>query len=129
MQVLNGVYGSKAATIGSGSRSIPVQQQVILCALLMFSKHKKRREVEVGKCFEAFVKICSKRSIGYDVGNNSDFLSMCQLLESKGFLSLRVAKEARLTKVSLAVDEDEVREVMGDKTMFSAILRDSSPFF
>lgn len=123
-QVLKDVYGSKAQEVSSsnGNHSLPATQQILLSSLLLFSKFSKKKEVEVTKCHQIFVRICTKKSIA--VENSSEFLSMCQLLESKGLLTLKTVKDVK--KISLSVDEDEINRIMTDKNLFKSILSDSS---
>ncbi len=46
---------------------------------------------------EVYSKLCTQRQVG-GVGQ-TECLSLCSLLESRGILTLKKAKEARLTKV------------------------------
>lgn len=126
MKVLQEVYASKALEITKGNQSMPTQQQLALCVMLLFTKFSSHKEVTLSKFHETFTKICSKKSMGFSIESRSEFLSMCQLLESKGFLSIKLGKETSLTKMSLSVNEQEIDEVMTDKSLLKAILSDPS---
>jgi cell division control protein 6 len=127
MKVLNEVYGSKTVTVQSGASSaLPTQQQIILCSLLLFAKYRSLREVDLTKCYQIFARVCNKKSIGFDVGNTSEFKSMCQLLESKGYVSVKSTKEISLAKLSLTVNEEDIEAMMTDKNLFKSILADNS---
>jgi cell division control protein 6 len=126
MKVLHEVYASKALEMTKGNQSMPTQQQVALCVMLLFTKFSNSKEVTVSKLHDTFMKICSKKSMGFSIESRSEFLSVCQLLESKGFLSLKSGKETSLTKISLSVNEQEIDEVMTDKSILKAILSDAS---
>jgi len=124
MKVLNEVYGSKAMEIRSGNTSLPAQQQIILCSLLIFSNVRSLKEVDLAKCYRLFARICAAKCIGYDLGNTSEFTSMCEFLESRGFVAIKVGKDVSQKKLSLTVNEDDIESVMCDKQLFKSIIGD-----
>ena len=126
MRVLNEVYASKALDLTKGNQSMPTQQQLALCVLLLLFKISNLKEVTVSKFHDTFVKVCCKKSMGFTVESRSEFLGMCQLLEAKGFVILKAGKETSLTKITLNVNEQEVDEAMTDKSLLKGILEDSS---
>lgn len=126
MKILNQVFGSKVAAVQDDECNFPLQQQLLLCVCLILMSRESCKEVEVGKCFDNFVRICNQKHLAFDVGNISDFKSMCDLLESKGFIALRAAKQIRATKLSISIDEDEVREMLMSKPLFSSLLKSST---
>ena len=121
IKILNQVFGNKTVQMEDDEHNFPLQQQLILCVCLLLM-HQQSKEVEVGKCYDRFVRICNQKGLSFDIGNTSDFVSMCYLLETKGFVSLRVAKEIRAMKLSLSVAEDEVRDMLLNKPLFISIL-------
>jgi len=125
LKVLNEVYASKALEMSKGNQSMPTQQQLALCVLLLFNRSSVK-EVVFSKFHSTFVKVCNKKAMGFSVDSSSEFLGMCQLLESKGFLLLKKGKETSLTKISLNVNQQEIEEVMTDKSLFQGILADPS---
>lgn len=54
----------------------------------------------------------------------SETVTMASLLESRGFLSIKSAKQVKDSKLSLRIDEDEIEAAMQDKTLLSGILHD-----
>lgn len=46
---------------------------------------------------DAYCRVCRKRDVAPT--DQSEFISLCQLLETRGLLMLRKAKEARMMKV------------------------------
>ncbi|KAJ4920002.1 hypothetical protein JOQ06_022074 [Pogonophryne albipinna] len=62
----------------------------------------KSKEVVLGKLHEVYSRLCSQRQVSA-VGQ-SECLSLCGLLESRGVFALKKAKEARLTKPVEAVE-------------------------
>lgn len=54
-------------------------------------------------------------------------LSLCSLLESRGIFALKKAKEARLTKVSLKIEERDVENALKDRTLLGSILSAGLP--
>ena len=123
-KVLDEVYGSKVIQVDSGKSCLPTQQQLVLCSVLLLSKSSKKKEIEVSKCHQVFVKICRSKCTGLGSENSSEFITMCQLLESKGFLVIKTGKGSIQRKVSLAVEESEIDQVLTDKTLLKSILTD-----
>ncbi|KAK2721968.1 cell division control protein 6 homolog [Artemia franciscana] len=124
MKVFNQVYGSYVTSdqiSGSNDDGFPVQQKLLLCALLVFTKFSKQREPTVGKMHGVYGQICKRRNI--TPVDQSEFWSLCELLESRGFLNVKKNKsEVRMSKVSLRVDEQEISSVLQDKTLVASIM-------
>ena len=67
-------------------------------------------------------RVCRKRSLpGLD---QSEFLSLLGLLEARGMLGLKRAKELRNSKVTLRLNQDEAEKALGDKNLLASILED-----
>ncbi|XP_068118236.1 cell division control protein 6 homolog [Hyperolius riggenbachi] len=98
-RVLTHVYGDKMAASSGGDDSFPLQQKLIVCSLLLLTRDSKIKEVTLGKLHEAYSKVCRKQQM--PAVDQSECLSLCQLLETRGVLGLKRSKEARLTKVSV----------------------------
>ena len=126
-KVLNDVYASKALEVTNQNQnhSLPAQQQLTLCALLLLSKFSAKKETTLPRAHTVFVKICKKKNSG-SAESMSDFLNMCHLLEAKGFVSVKTGKETSFSKISLNVDEAEIEQAMTDKSLLKSILRDSA---
>ncbi|KAI1292096.1 Cell division control protein 6 -like protein [Halotydeus destructor] len=125
MKVMNEVYGSQT-TKQPGKDVLPTQQQIILCSILIHSKKNNRKEVDLSKCYQIFSKICREKSIGYEIGNNSEFISMCHLLESKGFICIKPHSNRIQKIITLAIDEQDIEDMMTDRNLFKAILNDKA---
>lgn len=127
-KVLDEVYSSKAREVTSTDQgnSLPAQQQLTLCALLLLSKFSGKRDTTLSAAHRVFVKICNKKNSGSSAESAADFLNMCQLLEAKGFVSVKSGKETSLSKICLNVDEAEVEQVMSDKNLLRSILCDAA---
>lgn len=97
-RVLSEVYGDRMASQSGGpdGESFPLQQKLLVCCLLLLTRSGKSKEVVLGKLHEVYSRLCSQRQVSA-VGQ-SECLSLCGLLESRGVFALKKAKEARLTK-------------------------------
>uniref|UniRef100_A0A8C5QDI0 Cell division control protein n=1 Tax=Leptobrachium leishanense TaxID=445787 RepID=A0A8C5QDI0_9ANUR len=118
-RVLSDVYGDKMTGSGS-SETFPLQQKLVVCALLLITLQSKVKEVTLGKLHEAYSKVCRKQQM--PALGQSECLSLCQLLETRGILGLKKAKDTRLTKVSLKIDEKDVEHAFKDKVLIGDIL-------
>ncbi|XP_054850589.1 cell division control protein 6 homolog [Eublepharis macularius] len=121
-QVISDVYGDRmAAGNGCGDAdSFPLQQKVLVCSLLLLTKQQKAKEVTLGKLHEAYSKVCRKQQVG--ALDQSECLSLSSLLESRGVLGLKKAKEVRLTKVFLKIDEKDIEHALKDRILVGNIL-------
>ncbi|XP_061536388.1 cell division control protein 6 homolog [Phycodurus eques] len=120
-RVLSEVYGDRmAACAGDNGESFPLQQKLLVCCLLMLVRAGKSKEVLLGKLHEVHSRLCSQRQVGGV--SQSECLSLCALLESRGVFALKKAKEARLTKVFLKIEEQAVENALKDRTLVGSIL-------
>ncbi|KAK7071764.1 AAA ATPase, partial [Halocaridina rubra] len=71
---------------------------------------------------DVYTRICRKRSI--PVMDQSEFVSLCTLLESRGMLQLKRSKEIRNCKVLLRLNPEEAEQVLGDRNLLAAVLED-----
>lgn len=124
--VLHEVYGSRLQTSAATSEavSMPLQHMLLVCTLVLMRKHCKPQDMTLGKAYDTYRRICTKRDI--TVVTECAFHGLCRMVESRGFLALRPAKVARLTKVILKIDENEAEHVLQDKVMLPSILADRS---
>uniref|UniRef100_A0A8C6Y4E2 Cell division control protein n=1 Tax=Naja naja TaxID=35670 RepID=A0A8C6Y4E2_NAJNA len=121
-QVISDVYGDRMATGGSygDASSFPLQQKILVCSLLLLAKQKNTKEVNLGKLHEAYSRICQKQKVG--PVDQSECLSLTALLESRGIVGLKKAKEARLSKVFLKIEEKDVEHALKDGILVGSIL-------
>lgn len=127
-RVLSQVYGDRMASRGGGeAESFPLQQKLLVCCLLLLTRSSRSKEVLLGKVtltlppeelpspssvvpadgafvcarvfqlHEVYSRLCARRQVSA-VGQG-ECSSLCSLLESRGIVALKKAKEARLTKV------------------------------
>ncbi|CAG9858397.1 unnamed protein product [Phyllotreta striolata] len=124
LTVLNNVYGTSQNLNGNVDDSIPLQQKIIICSLLLMLKKLKNKDITIGKLHDVYKRVCGKRKIGSV--DQAEFVGLCSLIETRGILSITNKKEPRLNKVSLLWDEEEVTNVLKDKQLISEILQDTS---
>jgi len=127
MTVLNNVYSTSGALDNNdeNSENFPLQQELVVCALLLLlSSNKKTQVITIGKVFDVFKKICTKRNI--QVRDLSEFITMCSLIETRGIIKIQGQSVNRLSKIILLWDKNEVNDVLHDKQLLVDILNDKS---
>jgi len=87
---------------------------------MMNTNKNKTKEVTLGKLHDSYIRVCNSNGVG--VVDESEFLSLCSLVECRGVISMKKAKNTRDIKISLRMDEKELEGAMQDKTLMSAIL-------
>ncbi|KAM8842151.1 cell division control protein 6 homolog [Synchiropus picturatus] len=126
-RVLSEVYGDRMASQGGAAdgESFPLQQKLLVCCLLLLIRNGKSKEVLLGKLHEVHSRLCAQRQVG-GVGQ-SECLSLCTLLESRGIFALKKSREARQTKVFLKIEETDVENALKDRTLLGSILAAGLP--
>ncbi|XP_077171078.1 cell division control protein 6 homolog [Paroedura picta] len=121
-QVISDVYGDRmAARDGCAeANSFPLQQKILVCSLLLLAKQQRAKEVTLGKLHEAYSKVCRKQQVG--ALGQSECLSLSSLLEARGILGLKKAKDVRMTKVFLKIEEKDVEHALKDGVLVGSIL-------
>ncbi|XP_076212829.1 cell division control protein 6 homolog [Aptenodytes patagonicus] len=120
-RVISEVFGDRLAASGQGTRdTFPLQQKVLLCSLLLLAQRLRAREVTLGKLHDAYSQVCRQQQL--PAVNQAECLSLVTLLESRGILELKRAKEARLAKVSLKMEEAAVEHALQDAVLVGSIL-------
>ncbi|KAI0213396.1 Cell division control protein [Lamellibrachia satsuma] len=123
MKIVNRTYGSVAQT--DQQQTFPLQQKLAVCTLLLMLRHGKTKEVAVGKLHESYCKVCKAQNVA--AVDQSEFSSMCDLIEARSIIGLKKAKDARMVKVALKLDEQELDFALQDKTLMSSILSRGLP--
>ncbi|XP_067869104.1 cell division control protein 6 homolog [Heterodontus francisci] len=124
-QVISEVYGDRMTSSSGSDECFPLQQKLLVCSLLLLTRESKVKEVTLGKLHDTYSKVCRKQQmIGVD---QSECLSLCSLLESRGIVWLKQSKEARLTKVALKIEERDVEHALCDKALTGCILQRGLP--
>ncbi|XP_030077693.1 cell division control protein 6 homolog [Microcaecilia unicolor] len=125
-QVISSIYGDRMTVDSRGAeQSFPLQQKLLVCTLLLLTRQSKIKEVSLGKLHEAYSKVCRKQQMA--AVDQSECLSLSNLLEARGILALKKAKEARLTKISLKIEEKDVEHSLKDKILIGNILAGGLP--
>ncbi|XP_020031925.1 cell division control protein 6 homolog [Castor canadensis] len=125
-QVISEVDGNRMTLSREGAQdSLPLQQKILVCSLLLLTRQLKIKEVTLGKLYEAYSNICRKQQVASV--DQSECLSLSGLLESRGILGLKKNKETRLTKVSLKIEEKEIEHALKDKALIGNILISALP--
>ncbi|PSN37791.1 hypothetical protein C0J52_13365 [Blattella germanica] len=124
MTVLNSVYGISQSLSTDCDESFPLQQKVLVATLLLMIKKGRSKDVTLGKLHEVYKRVCNKKNLM--AVDQAEFLSLCQLVETRGILRVQGKKEARLSKVCLQWDEEEVSSALKDKQLLASIVNDTS---
>lgn len=125
-RVLSEVYGDRMASCENDEGgSLPLQQKLLVCCLLLLTYNGKSKEMPLGKLHEAYSRMCAQRQVA-SVGQG-ECLSLCGLLESRGIFGLKKAKEARLTKISLKIEERDVENALKDRALLGSMLAAGLP--
>ncbi|XP_041883875.1 cell division control protein 6 homolog [Corvus kubaryi] len=120
-QVLSEVFGDRLAAGSRGAQdTFPLQQKVLLCSLLLLARHSHAREVTLGKLHDTYSQVCRRQQL--PTVDQAECLSLVTLLESRGVLELKKAKEARLAKVSLTLEEAALEHRLQDTALVGSIL-------
>uniref|UniRef100_A0A8C8S824 Cell division control protein n=1 Tax=Pelusios castaneus TaxID=367368 RepID=A0A8C8S824_9SAUR len=120
-RVISDVYGDRMALGGDGAKdSFPLQQKILVCSMLLLARQLKAKEVTLGKLHEAYGRVCRQQQMA--AVSQAECLSLATLLESRGILGLKKAKDARLTKVSLKIEERDVEYALKDGVLVGNIL-------
>ncbi|CAF0940474.1 unnamed protein product [Brachionus calyciflorus] len=100
--------------------TMPLMQKILLCTILLCNIETKVKEVTLSKLFEKFNKICKSYSTSVD--SESEFVNLCILIQDNGLIEVKKAKEVRNYKLSLKIDEQELRDKLQDETFMADIL-------
>lgn len=123
MAIFNEVYGNKVvAAVTKAPQSFPLPQKILVCTLLLMLKHGKSKDITLGKFLEVYSRVCKKRNV--PTMDQTDFLNICILLEARGMLQVKKAKEIRQAKISLRLNATEAEETLGDKNLLLSIIND-----
>lgn len=123
VSVLDSVYGT-SQKLDETDDAFPLQQKLLVCALLLMLKKSKNRDVTLGRLHEVYRRVCVKRNL--TAVDQAEFAGMCSLVEARGMLRVLRKGEPRMYKVRLEWDEEEVAAVLRDKELMSQVLQDES---
>uniref|UniRef100_A0A182SJ64 Cell division control protein n=1 Tax=Anopheles maculatus TaxID=74869 RepID=A0A182SJ64_9DIPT len=124
MAVLKQVYGASQTLSNDLEEGFPLQQKLLICSLMLLLKHGKNKDITVGKLHDVYKTICTKRNI--QAVDQTEFISLCTLVETRGIVRLQGKKEPRMHRVCLQWDEEEVSSSLNDKQLIASIINDVS---
>lgn len=124
LNVLNDAYSTANKWDDENGDAIPLQEKILVCTLLLLLKQSKNKDITVGRLREVYAKVCNKR--GISALDEYELFGLCTLTETKGIIKMIKNKVARLTKIQLQWDEDEITNVVKDKQLIANILTDVS---
>jgi len=119
-KVCSDVYSTQLAPTNNTKFVFPLQQKVIICTLLSCLKHSKVKEIVLSKLYAAYCRVCASRHLS-PVGQG-EFNGICDLLDSRGIIMIKKAKDAKSNKITLRVQEAEIEHSLQDKSLMVAIL-------
>ncbi|KAJ6640722.1 Cell division control protein 6 like, partial [Pseudolycoriella hygida] len=94
-----------------------VLNKIILGTLLMMLKNDKNKELTIGRSHAIYSRVCSKHHI--PPLDQSEFASMCGLIENRGIFKIIKNKEPKLRKIQFQWDESEVTSALHDKQLIA----------
>ena len=80
--------GSTTKYTAQNTVMIPLQRQLVACALLVMTRRKASKEVFLGKLYEAYVKW---RGLKFE--NETEFVGLCDMLDASGIIAIKSSKE------------------------------------
>ncbi|XP_062538866.1 cell division control protein 6 homolog [Armigeres subalbatus] len=122
VSTLNQVYGTTQTM--TDDEAFPLQQKLLVCAVLLMLKAAKNKDITVGKLHQVYKAVCAKRNL-HSV-DQTEFGNLCSLVETRGILRVQGKKEPRLNRVLLQWDEEEVHNALNDKQLIASVLSDAS---
>ncbi|ELT90542.1 hypothetical protein CAPTEDRAFT_148720 [Capitella teleta] len=120
LRIVNTVYGSKVSSQPGQVETIPLQQKLAMCTLLMVVRQGKGKETTLGKFHEFYSSVCKGQKL--QPVDQSEFFTVCSHMETRGIIRIKKSKDARNAKVNLGLDEKELEIALQDKTLLSAVL-------
>lgn len=99
------------------SKRYNIIQSTIDSKFYFYEKLKFTVKLNNFKLFDRFNKICETK-----VESESEFINLCNLVQDNGLIDMKKAKEIRNYKISLRIDEQELREKLEDEVFIGNIL-------
>lgn len=114
------------------SQGIPLHHKLVMASCLLLRRLRGIREAGVGTVFDLYTHICALRQLsGLDM---TEFVSVCELLDSHGLLRLTTgvaggkAKSStfntpvRMKRIALLLDDKGVEKSLDDNLLLSSVL-------
>ncbi|CAK1603309.1 unnamed protein product [Parnassius mnemosyne] len=124
LEVLNDVYGGGRKIENELEESLPMQQKLILCSIMLILTKGKNKDLTMGRLHDVYKRVATSRNIApMDIG---EMAGACLLLEARGALRVCGAGGAggRARRLRLHWHEPELVAALRDKPLLSAILND-----
>ncbi|MCO5575545.1 hypothetical protein L7F22_029346 [Adiantum nelumboides] len=86
-------------------KSLPKHQQMVLCAAVRLFRQNKK-DTTIGQLNVRYVDFC--KATGMPALSVPEFSSVCRVLADQGLLNIGTAREERLKRVTLQVDQDDI---------------------
>ena len=116
-KVLTAIYGSPYL---QKVRELSLQQKVLLTSLLLL-RTRGQPQPPIGKAHEVYVALCQNRNLLSPM-TRSEYGDASSLLESHGLLLVGKAKEERLRKIALGIQEEDLRMALAEVPLVKAML-------
>ena len=115
---------SFASPVVDTMRSLPQQQQMVLCAAVRLFRvgggASRSRETKLGELHDKYSSLCKETAI--KGMNSGQFSEVCAVLADQTLLRLGKGAEDRQRKVSLAVHEDDVTFALQGVKFFERLI-------
>jgi cell division control protein 6 len=115
---------SFASPVVDTMRSLPQQQQMVLCAAVRLFRvgggASRSRETKLGELHDKYASLCKETAI--KGMNSGQFSEVCAVLADQTLLRLGKGAEDRQRKVSLAVHEDDVTFALQGVKFFERLI-------
>lgn len=103
-------------------QSLPQHQQIILCSAVKLFRGKKK-DATIGELNISYLDICKSTSI--PPAGIMELSNMCRVLGDQGILKLGKAREEKLSRVTLKVDEADITFALQGIRFFRNCLQQS----
>ncbi|KAK9168178.1 hypothetical protein Syun_000318 [Stephania yunnanensis] len=102
-------------------QSLPQHQQMVLCSIVkLFQRSKK--DTTIAELNRSYSEIC--KSVVIPPASALEFSTMCKVLSDQGLFKLGQSREDRLKRVTLKVDEAEIKFAL--QNAYAVLIRENS---
>lgn len=81
----------------NGQTELPLQQCILLCSLLLILKRSSNKDITIGRLHDVYKRVCVKQNLM--AVDQTEFVGLCSLVDSRGIIKISGKKEPRLQKV------------------------------
>ncbi|GBG76524.1 hypothetical protein CBR_g22272 [Chara braunii] len=100
-------------------QALPQHQQMILCSAVRLFRARKK-DATLGELNKAYIEQCKSASI--NALTSAEFTCMCTVLADQAILNIGPGRDERLRRVTLRVQEEDVRFALEGVRFFRTIL-------